>query len=123
MFPELLSAMLAVIPFSAVAAPFCVETSAVPPQCIYFDAASCNARAKQMQGTCSANMSELHVTAGIGHYCLLTSDGVSSCIYPDRSDCDREAKHQQGVCVDAPNRPESPGADPYRYIRPLSAGG
>jgi hypothetical protein len=109
-------------PVPALASPFCVQTQALPPQCMYVDAGSCNARANQLGGTCTVNPAELHVTPGLGHYCLLTSGHVSSCVYADRADCDREAQHQQGVCVQSPSRPESPGPDPYRDIRPLMAG-
>lgn len=109
-------------PIPALASPFCVQTQAIPPQCIYVDAGSCNTRATQMGGTCTVNPAEIHVVPGLGHYCLLTSGQVSECIYADRDQCNREAKHQQAVCIDAPDRPESPGPDPYRDIRPLMAG-
>jgi len=110
-------------PLPVLAAPFCVRTIAIPPQCDYFDAASCNARANQMGGRCTANPAEVHPPPGIGHYCLLTLGQVSQCIYPDLAVCNIEARHQQGVCVDAPDRPESPGPDPFREIRPSTAGG
>jgi hypothetical protein len=106
----------------AIGAPFCVRTQVVPPQCIYFDAAECNNRAREMGGWCSANQSELPVSIALGHYCLITSGRASACIYLDLGSCDVEARHQQGVCVPAPNRPESPAADPYRDIRPSMAG-
>ena len=118
----LLRLVFLALPLPAIAAPFCVETQAVPPQCIYFDANSCNQRAKQMGGQCSANQQEVQASAGLGHYCLLTSSRVSLCIYTDRSNCDRDAQRQQGVCVQATTLPESPGADPYRDIRPSMAG-
>jgi hypothetical protein len=114
--------LLLAMPLPATAAPFCVQTQALPPQCIYFDAGSCNERAAQLRGTCSANESEVHVSLGLGHYCLLTSNQTSSCIYVDRGNCERDAHQQRGVCIDAPTRPESPGADPYRDIRPSMAG-
>jgi hypothetical protein len=119
------AAMLAILmaPPTPTAAPFCVQTSAIPPQCIFVDAGSCNERATQMGGTCTVNPAELHVSAGLGHYCLLTSSQVSVCIYADRGACELEAQHQHGVCIDAPSRPESPTADPYRDIRPSMAGG
>jgi hypothetical protein len=107
----------------ALAAPFCVQTQAIPPQCIFVDAGSCNERATQLGGTCTINPGEVHVSAGLGHYCLLTSSRVSDCIYADRGACESEAQHQHGVCIDAPNRPESPRADPYRDIRPSMVGG
>jgi hypothetical protein len=105
------------------AAPFCVQTEAVPPECLYFDAASCETRARQMKGQCTVNTAELHVAPGIGHYCLITSGPVTSCLYLDASSCDAEAKRQHGVCVSQPARAESPSPDPYRIIRPLTAGG
>lgn len=106
----------------AVAAPYCVQTEAVPPQCLYYDAASCNVQAKQMRGYCSVNSSELLIAPGTGHFCLLTSGNVATCLYPDRDGCDAEARRQNGVCVAAPARDESPASDPYRYIRPLTVG-
>ena len=107
----------------AFAAPFCVQTEALPPQCLYFDAASCATNARQMHGSCGVNTAELHIAPGLGHYCLVTSGLVSSCVYLDGSSCDVEAKRQHGVCVTEPARAESPPPDPYRMIRPLTAGG
>ena len=114
--------LLLATPLPALAAPFCLRSQALPPQCIYFDAGSCNERARQLQGYCSVNTAEVHVAGGLGHYCLLTSSLVQSCIYVDRGTCNRDAQQQHGACVDAPVRPESPGADPYRDIRPSMAG-
>jgi hypothetical protein len=99
-----------------------VQTQAIPPQCIFVDAGSCNQRAMQLGGTCTVNPAEAHVSPGLGHHCLLTAARASACIYVDRSDCEREAQRQQGVCIDEPGRPESPAADPYRDIRPSMAG-
>ncbi len=109
-------------PLSALAAPFCVQTQALPPMCIYYDAASCNQRATQLGGRCSVNSQEVKVGAGLGHYCLITSSMVSSCIYADIDTCQRDAQQQHGACVDLPRRPESPIPDPYRDIRPSMAG-
>ena len=60
-------------PVAALAAPFCVRTEAIPPQCLYFDASECGKRATQMGGICVVNPAELHVSSTLGHYCLLTS--------------------------------------------------
>jgi hypothetical protein len=106
----------------AVAAPFCVQTMAVPPQCIFFDAASCQQRATQMGGTCTANPDEIQVQAEQGRYCVVTSEHVASCMYVDENSCDTEAKHAHAVCVEAQNRPEAPDVDPYRDIRPGQTG-
>ena len=114
--------VLLVTPLPVLAAPFCVSTEALPPQCMFYDAALCEQRAQQLNGLCSVNRSEITVSPGLGHYCLLTSTLVSSCIYADRANCERDAKVQSGACVNAPLRPESPGADPYRDIRPSMVG-
>jgi hypothetical protein len=119
----LLLALTFAIARPAMAAPYCVQTEAVPPQCLYFDAASCDARAKQMGGYCSVNTAELRIAPGIGHYCLLTSGNVANCFYPDAGSCNAEAERQRGVCVASPSRDESPPPDPYQHIRPLTAGG
>jgi hypothetical protein len=112
-----------VVPVAALAAPFCVQTQAIPPQCIYYDAASCNQRAMQLGGQCSVNPQELHITSNLGHYCLITGGLASSCIYADQQTCQRDAQQQQGACVQTPSLPESPAPDPFRDIRPLLAGG
>src|SRR5579871_5315996 len=114
---RLLGLFIFVAPATAVAAPFCVQTQAIPPQCIFFDAASCDKRANEMGGYCTVDTSQVKVSSGVGHYCLFTSSMVSYCVYSDIDQCNREARHQQGVCIPAPDRPESPGADPYRQIR------
>jgi hypothetical protein len=118
----LLAMMVLPISRLAIAAPFCVQTEAVPPQCLYYDAATCNARAKQMSGYCTVNTAELHIAPGIGHFCLLTSGNVSTCLYPDADSCNAEARRQNGLCVAAPARDESPAPDPYQHIRPLTVG-
>ena len=118
----LIQAVLLAVPLPVLASPFCVQTQSIPAQCMYVDAAQCNARAAQLGGTCTVNPTEVHVAPGLGHFCLLTSGLVSSCAYADREGCDREARHQQGVCVQAPGRPESPGPDPFRDVRPLMVG-
>jgi hypothetical protein len=106
----------------ASAAPFCVQTEAIPPQCLYFDAPSCDAAAKRMNGYCSINSHELHIAGGIGHFCMVTSTLVSSCVYPDNTSCEADAQRQHGVCVTEPTRAESPPPDPFRATRPLTVG-
>ncbi|HEY1931248.1 MAG TPA: hypothetical protein VGG99_04490 [Acetobacteraceae bacterium] len=109
-------------PMAALAAPFCMQTQALPPQCLYYDASECAKDAARQGGLCAPNPAELKISAGIGHYCLLTSDGAASCIYADLGTCTRDAQQQQAACVMAPNSPEAPGADPFREVRPLMAG-
>ena len=120
-----LLAMLAGVALAAPAhaAPFCVQTEGVPPQCIFVDAGSCAEQARKVNGYCTVNTAELHIEPGLGHYCLLSSGLVSNCYYPDSSSCEAEARRQRGVCVSAPARAESPPPDPYRRVRPLTVGG
>ena len=119
----LTGAIIFLAPLPVVAAPFCVETQTVPPQCMYYDAALCQRDANHQGGLCTVNSREVTIPAGLGHFCLLTSGLASSCIYADRADCEQDALVQHGACVDAPARPESPAADPYRITRPSMVGG
>ena len=108
-----------VAPLPALAAPFCVVSQTLPPQCLYFDASSCQTNAAKQNGRCTVNLKEVRLVPGQAQYCLVTSARVSQCIYAERSDCDREAGRQQGACVEAIRRPK-PGqaVDPYSLIRP-----
>ena len=118
MNPFVKIALLLVMPLPALAAPFCVYSMAVPPQCIYVDAASCAKRAEQLGGLCAVNGQEVHIDPTAGHYCVLTSSLVSSCAYVDPANCARDARQQRGVCVKSTVMPGIPPADPYQDIRP-----
>lgn len=107
----------ALISLPANAAPFCIMTQTLPPQCIYVDAAECTREAARQGGACSANASELHLVQGIGGFCVVTSGLASVCAYHDRQTCDREAARQRGACVDAPGlSPTVSSPDPYSPI-------
>jgi hypothetical protein len=123
---RLLQASLLTFPVQAIAAPFCVSTEALPPECIYNDANSCNQRATQMKGYCTVNPNEaggIRLTPSIGHYCLITGGGAALCIYVDENTCQREAARQGAGCILAGGLPESPPPDPFRDVRPPNAGG
>ncbi len=104
------------------AAPYCVQTESIPPQCLYFDPSQCRMEAQHLKGWCVRNPEgSSPINAGTGAYCLLTTGGlVSVCEYQTEGDCMREAIHQGGVCTLAPTRtPEgNPPPDPYKYTRP-----
>ena len=100
----------------ALAAPFCIENQAMPPQCNYYDAAQCQSDAARQGGVCSANPQQLSLQPGIGQYCLATSSGVSSCIYPDRGSCMAEAARQHAACTEAPNIAPGRAPDPYAAV-------
>jgi hypothetical protein len=101
----------------ALAAPFCIQSQSLPPQCMYYDAAECQNDAARQGGVCSANAAELTLQPGIGQYCLVTSGGASLCIYPDRGSCMADAARQHGACTAAPNAaPGSKAPDPYSSV-------
>lgn len=85
----------------ALAAPFCVQTEAVPPQCIYNDPGLCQTRAFQLGGWCTPNPVGVEVPAEQGRFCLLIS-GAVSCRYADQNLCLRDAVQQHGACISAP---------------------
>jgi hypothetical protein len=101
------------IPAGGHAAPFCIGSEAVPPQCIYYDADSCRREAIRQGGVCSANAKELRVSTNVGQYCVVTSQQVSLCIYLDRTSCDAAAASQHGACVSSPGVAPSGAPDPY----------
>jgi len=96
------------------AAPFCIGSEAVPPQCIYYDADSCRKEAIRTGGICSANPEQIKAAgAQFAKYCVVTSQRVSFCNYMDRTSCDAAALHYHGACVASPEA-TAPGApDPY----------
>lgn len=100
----------------ALAAPFCLESQSVPPQCIYDDASECQNDAARQGGVCEANPQQLTLQPGIGQYCVVTSSGVSSCIYPDRGSCAAEAARQHGACTAAPEIAPARTPDPYSAV-------
>lgn len=89
----------------ASAAPFCLRSQVISPQCIYYDAQQCQRDAQRQNGECAANPSELRLTQGSGEYCVVTSTQASSCVYADQPSCTVEAVGHKGVCVPASTRP------------------
>jgi hypothetical protein len=104
---------------AAHAAPFCLQTEALPPQCIYYDADDCNraARKQSITGTCSINPREMRIAARGAEYCVVTSERLAQCIYLDRISCDQNAARLHGVCTYMPTagrkQPASGAPDPY----------
>jgi hypothetical protein len=101
----------------ALAAPFCIKSQVLPPQCIYVDARQCDREAQRQGAVCSVNPAELALTPGNGKYCVVTSSRISVCAYADRATCARDAALQQGTCTDAPPRIAGAGVpDPYSSV-------
>ena len=106
--------MLALLmPTGAHAAPFCLQSEAIPPQCIYFNADTCRRDANRQGGYCGTNPDEVHVVTNIGQYCVTTSQIVSLCVYLDRTSCEAEAARQHGACTTSPGRAPSGAPDPF----------
>lgn len=104
------------VPAAALAAPFCVSTRAVPPQCLYTDPGECQRDAVKQGGVCTVNTAEFKPPAGIGQYCLVTPSLVSMCIFPDRASCMADAKRRNGACVRSPTLAPFGAPDPYAAI-------
>lgn len=107
---------LAATPTAIHAAPFCIQSQALPPQCIYFDPQVCRKDADRQGGTCEVNGSEVRVSINVGQYCVVTSQLVSLCIYSDRGTCTAEAERQHAACTKAPFVAPSAAPDPYAAI-------
>ena len=106
-----------------VAAPYCVDVTGIPQQCLYVDPAQCQQDAQRQRGQCVANPNEVQAPPRSQAFCLVQSGNVLSCIYPDRADCDRDSVRLKGACMPAlPVQPEgaplAPGVDPYQVKRP-----
>ena len=101
------------LPSSVLAAPFCIESQALPPQCMYYDAASCEREATRQQAACSVNVKELPLSNNVGQYCMVTSGGASQCFYSDRTTCAADATRQHGLCTNAPTVAPSAAPDPF----------
>ena len=108
----------------AIAAPFCVQVTGIPDQCLYVDPAQCQNEALRQKGQCIANAAEVKAPPRAQAFCLVQSGNVLSCIYPDRADCDRDSRIMKGACMPAlpgtsglPTAPP-PGEDPYAVKRP-----
>ncbi len=107
----------------AVAAPFCVDVTGLPQQCLFVDPNSCRAEAARQHGQCVANANELQTPPRSLAFCMVTAGNAMSCTYPDRADCDRDAAQLKGVCIQSNNADTTipgpaPGVDPNRVQRP-----
>jgi hypothetical protein len=107
----------------AMAAPFCVQVTGVPPQCLYVDPTQCQQQANHAGGQCGVNPAEIKAPVSVFPYCLVSSGNVMTCVYPDRATCNTDATRQGGACLASTELPKPattpiPGEDPYRLVRP-----
>ena len=107
------------MPAAGHAAPFCLQSDAIPPQCIYFDAALCAKDAAKQGGECSANRAEVVLVPNVGKYCMVTSQRASLCIYASITSCQNAAKAQGGACVELYGT-GSGAPNPYNQFNPAA---
>lgn len=107
---------LVVLPSSVLAAPFCIQSQALSPICIYYDANSCRLEAEHQRAICSVNTDEVTLAPNVGQYCLVTSQSTSLCMYSDRGTCTADAERQHGACTNAPVVAPSAAPDPFAAI-------
>ncbi|MDR3434981.1 hypothetical protein [Telmatospirillum sp.] len=122
--PALLACFIGAVTASqAVAAPFCVQLTGIPLQCLYVDPTSCQQEANRTGGRCAANPAEFVAPVSTSQYCLVGAGNTASCVYPDQADCNKEAIRQGGACIAAtqpspPGPSPRPGVDLYEIKRP-----
>jgi hypothetical protein len=105
------------------AAPFCVDVTGLPRQCLYVDPTLCQTAAFHQGGQCDVNPEEMSVPVSTMQYCLVEATNIVLCHYPDRASCVNDAMRRGGACVAAtpvppPGAVAVPGADPYKLVRP-----
>jgi hypothetical protein len=110
---------------AALAAPFCVNVTGIPQQCLYVDAANCQREASRLGGRCTANPAELMTPVSAARYCLALGGGIMSCVYPAYADCETDAGRLGGACIATPPPSSTlqgisptPGVDLFAARRP-----
>jgi len=119
----LIAAFSTVLSAHAMAAPFCVDVTGLPQQCLYVDPNQCRTEAARQGGQCIANVNEVKTPSRAQAFCLVTAGNAMSCTYPDRADCDRDSVRLKGACIPSnssdPTIPSpAPGVDEYQVTRP-----
>lgn len=80
--------------------------------CDYVDAGSCQKRAAELKGICSANPKNVQPLRGVGKFCVVDSSQVAECHYSDRASCIQEAQRRKASCLETPD--DLIRHDPYR---------
>jgi hypothetical protein len=111
------ASLLVAAALPAQAAPFCMDVTGIPLQCIYVDPASCQRESARQGGNCTANPTEVHTPPGLGQFCVVTGGGAAQCVYADRASCFNDAQRLGGACVEA-NGTVAGTPDPFRVQRP-----
>jgi hypothetical protein len=92
------------------AAPYCVQVTGIPLQCLYVDPASCQKEANRQGGLCASNPAEFKTPTGGAQFCLVESGNVVTCTFTDRATCAAEGRRRNAACVAATPSPAGPTA-------------
>jgi hypothetical protein len=111
-----LAALAVLMAQPVMAAPFCLTSQVIPPQCIYYDARQCNQEAQRQGAACSVNPAEVRLTEGPGAFCVVTSGRYSVCAYLDRPTCEAEAARQHGTCAVSTKHVAVGSPDPFSPV-------
>ena len=109
----LLSLILTCGAFPAIAAPFCIAGTGMPPQCIYDDIKVCRDSISSRDTSCTVNPSATLNYSGGSRYCRVTSYLSAECIFNDRQQCRKEAALHGEICLDRVGMSDE--RNPYRY--------
>jgi hypothetical protein len=113
---SLLAAIAVLMAQPVVAAPFCISSQVLPPQCIYYDAQQCNKEAQRQGAVCGTNPADVKLTDGPGQFCVVTSGRFSVCAYLDRPTCEQEAARQHGTCAVSSRHVSVGSPDPFSTV-------
>jgi hypothetical protein len=92
------------------AAPFCVQVTGIPLQCLFVDPTSCQREANRQGGLCASNPAEFKTPTGGAQFCLVESGNVVSCTFADRATCTAESRRRNAACIAATPLPLGPTA-------------
>jgi len=96
------------------AAPYCLQTVGIPPQCMFGDVGQCRKEALRVNGVCNVNPREVEFPkTPAGRFCLVQNGPILECRYVDRRTCDVESARRSAICVDSA-RPGTPDVDIFR---------
>jgi len=79
----------------AIAAPFCVELTGFPLQCMYVDPGQCQHEADRLGGICASNPTEFTTPVGGMPFCTVESGNVPNCVYADRRTCSTDSRQKE----------------------------
>lgn len=100
------------------AAPFCVQVTGIPLQCLYADPGDCQREAIRQGGRCAVNPREYRTPAGGDAFCVIQAGVAASCIYVDYASCNDHANLVHGACVGATPAAPPKVVNPYQNQLP-----